>query len=158
MIRRMLVTDFNLFFQKYHDRAPASFHTKNLMILHLAVLLQPALHARSGDITRSQGYTGEEYMKWDDIELRFRAKATVGIISKRRFGKTAKKTAKSPMYIAMCQNPKYMVDTSYCRKPEANSANKHRHFRTFQNCPFRYASDSSCGLYYSFIFMEAMLW
>ena len=34
-----------------------------------ALVLQAALSARSGDIKRSAHYSGEEYLKWRDIEL-----------------------------------------------------------------------------------------
>lgn len=79
-IRRMLVKDFNLFIQRYDGRAAAWYHVKNLMMIHLAVLLQSALHARAGDIARSQGYVGEQYMKWEDIEVRFQAKSTTASV------------------------------------------------------------------------------
>jgi hypothetical protein len=34
-----------------------------------SIVLQAALASRSGETTRSAGYTGDEYMKWQDIEL-----------------------------------------------------------------------------------------
>lgn len=74
-IRRMLITDFNLFLKK--PSAPSPFHSKNLMIVHLVVLLQSCLNARVGDIVQSRGYTADEFMKWNDVELSFRTDAGV---------------------------------------------------------------------------------
>jgi hypothetical protein len=34
-----------------------------------SLVLQAAMASRSGDFTRSNGYTGDEYLKWKDIEL-----------------------------------------------------------------------------------------
>ncbi|PVI06659.1 hypothetical protein DM02DRAFT_403149 [Periconia macrospinosa] len=36
----------------------------------LSIILQLALAARAGDLARIKGYTGEEYLKYKDIELR----------------------------------------------------------------------------------------
>ena len=57
-IRRMLVTDFDLFMKQPSTRS--LFYSKNLMMIHLAVMLQSCLYARAGDIVRSQGYTADE--------------------------------------------------------------------------------------------------
>jgi hypothetical protein len=35
-----------------------------------SIVFQAALASRSGEIARSKGYTGDEHMKWEDIELR----------------------------------------------------------------------------------------
>lgn len=35
-----------------------------------SLVFQAALAARSGDITKSVGYKGDEYLKWQDIDLR----------------------------------------------------------------------------------------
>lgn len=72
----MLITDFNLYFF-LKPSAPSPFHSKNLIIVHLAVLLQSCLNARAGDIVQSRGYTADEFMKWNHVELSFRTDAVV---------------------------------------------------------------------------------
>ncbi|CEN61963.1 hypothetical protein ASPCAL08606 [Aspergillus calidoustus] len=49
------------------------FSWDNVLLWALGIVLQSATAARGGDIVRSNGYTGNEYLAWKDVELKVKA-------------------------------------------------------------------------------------
>lgn len=56
----------------------------------LALALQSATGARGGDLVRSTGYTGREYLAWKDVTLELQEDDTFVMIVKLRYCKGAK--------------------------------------------------------------------
>lgn len=44
---------------------------RRVLTTHLGIILQAATSTRVGEILRSDGYEGDQFLKWGDIELGF---------------------------------------------------------------------------------------